>query len=86
MQRIKFFNQNQTHSCINLIILRNDNIVCIILVNKTRCLNLIKKKNLKYCTLLTFSEKKKKKIPYLGFTLQQKYIYMKVGNYDTYLL
>ena len=44
MQHIKFFNQNETHSCINLIILRNDNIVCIILVNKTRCLNLIKKK------------------------------------------
>ena len=61
MPRIKFSNQNPTHSCVNLIILRNDNIVCIILVSKTRCSNLIKKKNLMYCTLLTFSYKKKKK-------------------------
>ena len=67
MQRIKFFNQNQTHSCINLIILRNDNIVCIILVNKTRCLNLIKKKNPKVLHPTYFFRKKEKKDTLLRF-------------------
>ena len=61
MQHIKFFNQNETHSCINLIILRNDNIVCIILVNKIRCLNLIKKKKPKVLHPTYFFLKKEKK-------------------------
>ena len=76
MQHIKFFNQNETHSCINLIILRNDNIICIILVNKTRCLNLIKKKNPKVLHPTYFFLKKEKKDTLLRFYPSTKiYLY-----------